>query len=538
MKPIHQGGQPDNIWPRCNHIRRMAWIYLSLLALPASMLAATINGFVTHIDSPTEIEIGTMRVLITPQTSCSFEALSKRTRSKHATLASQCNLSQMTIGSRVKLTGQFTKEENFSATHLELSKGYDPGESHLFLMFHRPAPGLLIGETLNEEAPKITRSTHGWNGLWWIDGYPMTVNVQTKFLSSPSSEIVGHLFINAIPMHSKTYTNNVHELKSSSLLRSNTWVLYHAKPGLDGALIASQIRLWPNQVSADEKQFLAKHIANIKLPDYERSISGTIQYANGSPIQILPNQAVQEYVSGLGMTLVPEYQKEMPTHDPSKVDFHFYVVRAFMNMPGNNLTAVDGALLPLRPGLQTYHHRYQAPSYYANVKTVVEMPNGVVLVPDVVLACMQNQAQMAALLSYAITSILQKQSYLAWLSITGPGSLGGPDDLHDIERDEDEQLLRIGIRKMYLAGYDIREAPFAWAVAQGKPVNNPVIDSKNPDKEIPWYATYAFNEISQYYKDVDYSKLKRGEAEYQDFLKELYKADPSLKQTKTQAAKQ
>ncbi len=57
-------------------------------------------------------------------------------------------------------------------------------------------------------------------------------------------------------------------------------------------------------------------------------------------------------------------------------------------------------------------------------------------------------------------------------------------------------------------------------------VNNPVINSKDPDKEIPWYAAYAFNYISQYYKDVDYSKLKRGRKEYQQFLEELRRADP------------
>ena len=85
---------------------------------------------------------------------------------------------------------------------------------------------------------------------------------------------------------------------------------------------------------------------------------------------------------------------------------------------------------------------------------------------------------------------------------------------------------------MFLAGYDIREAPFAWAVAQGKAVANPVINSKHPDKEIPWYAAYAFNYISQHYKAVDYSKLKRGRAEYQQFLHELYEADPSLPQAK------
>ena len=80
---------------------------------------------------------------------------------------------------------------------------------------------------------------------------------------------------------------------------------------------------------------------------------------------------------------------------------------------------------------------------------------------------------------------------------------------------------------MYLAGYDIREAPYAWAVAQGTPVNNPVMNSKHPDQETPWYAAYAFDYISQYYKDVDYSKLKRGDAEYAEFLGELRKADPA-----------
>ncbi len=43
---------------------------------------------------------------------------------------------------------------------------------------------------------------------------------------------------------------------------------------------------------------------------------------------------------------------------------------------------------------------------------------------------------------------------------------------------------------------------------------------------MPWYATYGFNYISQLYPDVDYSKLKRGEKEYAQFLDELRRADP------------
>ena len=157
------------------------------------------------------------------------------------------------------------------------------------------------------------------------------------------------------------------------------------------------------------------------------------------------------------------------------------------------------------------------------------MPDGTIIIPDVVLSRLNSEGQLASLLSYAITSIVQKQAYYVW-RLSRQTLANVP--LEYIAYPQAEQVLRIGIRQMYLAGYDIREAPFAWAVAQGKPVNNPVINSKHPDKEIPWYAAYAFNYISQYYKDVDYSKLKRGRAEYQQFLHELYEADPSLPQAK------
>ncbi len=74
------------------------------------------------------------------------------------------------------------------------------------------------------------------------------------------------------------------------------------------------------------------------------------------------------------------------------------------------------------------------------------------------------------------------------------------------------------------ADYDIRYAPLAWSVERGKRTKGPLTV---PDyRHTPWYAAYAFNSISQYYKDVDYSKLKRGRREYQQFLQELRKADP------------
>ena len=514
MKIIHQIGILRNRWFSHDQIPRLGLIYLSLLILPVSMLAETASGFVTRIDSPTEIEVGTMHVLITSTTSCRFEAVSKHNLSTHATPISLCDSTQVAIGSHVRVTGQLTNAGKFIASNFELREGYDPSESRLLLLYHRPAPGILVRETLNEEAPMITRNAQGWNGIWWIDGYPMTVNYQTRLLSSPDSEMLaagGDLVVNATPLHSKHYKNNVHELKSSNLLKPDTWAVYHSKHELDGTLTACQIRLWPNRVNQRETQFLRMFTAKIMAPEYSKRIPGSIEYKYGGPIQIVPNRDIQEYVSRLGIMLVPKYQREMPTSDPTKVNFQFYVVHPFVNVPKNHFVSVDGNL----PRHYSSAYRYNAPKPYASVTSVITVPDGKILVSDVALAHMQNQDQVVSLLSYAITSILQKQANIACAG-----------DIYDCLRDEDEQLLRIGIRQMYLAGYDIREAPYAWAVAQGKPVNNPVINSRHPDKEIPWYAAYAFNYISQYYKDVDYSKLKRGEAEYQQFLQELRKADP------------
>ena len=222
------------------------------------------------------------------------------------------------------------------------------------------------------------------------------------------------------------------------------------------------------------------------------------------------------------MSLVPHYQKVLPDSDKTKIHFRFYVVHPIGKGWNDEARRLGGLLSLQQPGW---------------VEPMIAFPDGIVLIVDGALAKIDNEAQLSSMLSCAITAVLQKQSYIPRHPHVGL-SLDEEDQsswLLVFAVSRNEQMLRIGIRQMYLAGYDIREAPYAWAVAQGKPVSNPVINSKHPDKEIPWYAAYAFNYISQYYKDVDYSKLKRGRTEYQQFLKELYKADPSLPHPKAPA---
>ena len=148
---------------------------------------------------------------------------------------------------------------------------------------------------------------------------------------------------------------------------------------------------------------------------------------------------------------------------------------------------------------------------------------------------MNNEAEVAALLSYSlaakdqdlITRLFRVQRFkgIRWSFSYKASGRKNADRTEEFIWDLNAQIIRIGIRKMYLAGFDVRYAPLAWAVEQGKPIKGSLIVPDN--RHMPWYATYAFNDISQFYSNVDYSKLKRGEKEYAQFLDELRRADPA-----------
>ena len=533
---------------------RICFGFIALLFSAAPAWAATVDGLVTKIDSPTAFDVGTLHVMMDTTTQCDVKTAYTlkasaypfgsipapygqwRTSKSITTATQSCDALHLVVGLRIHLAGTIQKNGQFRAAQA---------------VVYRIVPSKNIdGAALIENTPEVRQDNHGWNGTFWINGYPMTVVPQTKVLSAPSSTTFRyglHLlhWKGSLWIHAKVASAPAPKSFSVDPIKTNAWATYHATRALDGTITARQFRFWPNHVGAKEKAYLEKTTTVIHAPDYSRHIPGKVQLKDGEAAEIFPDQKVQDFVSRLGMEVVPQYQKYLSSADATKINFRFYVVPNWTVNPGNGLlNLIDG-------GLYTKCNIFTCTSsalrFIAPIKYIVAMPDGIILVSDSTLAVLQNKAQLAALLSYAVTSIVQKQAYVAWPFImrmtkhvwnsTGATAVavGG---LHALSLGVwlNEQVLRIGIRQMYLAGYDIREAPFAWAVARGKPVNNPIINSKHPDKEIPWYAAYAFNYISHYYSDVDYSKLKRGEKEYQQFLQELYKADPSLPHPKVAAA--
>lgn len=526
----------------------MLVVLMLSLALP-SAAATTVNGFVTKVVSPTDFYVESLHVSLNGKARCEMEGLNSDILRKfkglfhlHLRLQSRpvrgsqvavsCHDLSPSVGSRVQVSGDGGRHEgSFTAVQLIV---YKVDIRRKFATSWKLPE--WAGVALIEEQPRVHRMGHGLAGTLWLDGYPMSITPDMKLFNVPDNKQmrIGHFL--RWPLLLYWGDNLPAEISgsglSATLFQPDTWISYQGARRANGHIVLDRIGLWSNWPYTRWGKFptkvnLTKALPAIHPPDYASHASGSVVFSGvvfghsrSKVLSILPDRNVQDYVARLGASLIPSYQKVMPETSATKVHFRFYVVQPSGTTFDNEISNIN--VLP---------HWLARPSWD---DAVLALPNGVILVPISTLTGVRSDAQLAAILSSAIASVLQEQSYIAWYEGSQYGGSVYPlvaamnwrAFIFGFTLWRDEQAIRIGIRQMYQSGYDIRQAPFAWASAIGKPVMNPVIGPIGKDQRIPWYTAYAFNYISQYYSNVDYSKLKRGRAEYAAFLKELRKADP------------
>jgi hypothetical protein len=235
-------------------------------------------------------------------------------------------------------------------------------------------------------------------------------------------------------------------------------------------------------------------------------------------IQILADKGVQDYVSRVGMEIVPSYQKNLPESDATKIWFRFYVVKPFKSFVRSGFEDINGML----PVMSEYGTQYSNPRPFLVIRDITAVPDGMILIPESLLLQVRSEAELAALLSYAVTSVVQEEAYRIWMAgSSGPApGFFTDDDIHPFILRLNQQVLRLGLRPMLRAGYDLRVAPYAWQVVWrkgGKAAANP----ENRRVATPWYAQYSMGVLRDFYADVEYGKLRLGEGEYAGMLGEL-----------------
>jgi hypothetical protein len=503
----------------------------------------TVDGFITRAANGNSLRVGGLTVKLAAQTACSrYIAVQGEShifpiRTSLENLDS-CSSLNLPVGSRIHAFGTLQADRTFIATKLtvgnslKVSTGELPVSSFGSEIDWRlddkysgaPWTGKAYAGAFAEETPAMFRSNSGTNVRLWINGFPLCLTGSTRiYVPSSKRRIVtkqlypdnsaGSVIFRRSKMSVIPFT--------TKLIKPKTYVVYRASK-VDGETRASEIYLFHYVTSDAEREYLAKYAPSIVDPDYRSHIPGELRYKNGETIKIVPDRRIQAYVSTAANEVIPPYQKQLQLEKNSQINIRCFVVSTFKNIPTNYYVQIDGHPTDSSHLIFTnLKSLLTVPKDVKTIRRIVAMPDGTVLIPDVELASFENKAQMEFALSAAISSIVQRQAYFNKIYQSSTPDPSVTDGYFQTQR-----VIRFGIHQMYLAGYDVREAPYVWALARGKPVNNPIIDSKDPNKEIPWYAAYAFDYISQYYKDVDYSKLKRGDAEYATFLQELRKADP------------
>ncbi|HEY0795798.1 MAG TPA: hypothetical protein VGD64_08450 [Acidisarcina sp.] len=103
-------------------------------------------------------------------------------------------------------------------------------------------------------------------------------------------------------------------------------------------------------------------------------------------------------------------------------------------------------------------------------------------------------------------------------------------NLANFLRDLNQRASRIGLSYMLAAGYDIREAPFAWTIAANHEEHNPM----KTGVPAPTMASTLMESLQLDYAATDYSALKTSRHDFAAMQAKLRAADDKLPKPKNQ----
>lgn len=231
----------------------------------------------------------------------------------------------------------------------------------------------------------------------------------------------------------------------------------------------------------------------VTAPDFDNFQPGELKL-QWKTYKIIPSREVQDYITRLGDSLIPAHQKDLPDGDPLKIRFQFFLVEDKL---------------------------FNAATY----------PNGVVIVHSGVFHLLQNEAQLAFVLSHEISHAIERHAWqqreyyrneLIALRAKGvfvPGSLlegnlRASSFSSQYARILENQADRVGLEWMLAAGYDLREAPQSWKAVSEKAGDSTTNLFWSSHENYTARRSYLMAELRNNYSKVDYSNLKKDSDEF------------------------
>ncbi|MBD2704491.1 M48 family metalloprotease [Spirosoma sp. BT702] len=216
----------------------------------------------------------------------------------------------------------------------------------------------------------------------------------------------------------------------------------HGKREIDGIIYVTRGTARPVESNSDDR-LLRRGVELGMQVDKNR-----LNLGKGFNRTFITDNVLQDYVNSIGRKIVPEYIRTLPIDHPDHIDFKYYLVE-------------DESL------------------------NASAFPNGAVIIHTGMLRRISNEAQLAAVISHEIAHVTQKHhsknfrkrknwkdasnAIIAVSTITTSSTVpalavGMLSEMYvsEYSRTQETQADRIGLRYMYDAGYDPREAGNLW----------------------------------------------------------------------------
>lgn len=343
-------------------------------------------------------------------------------------------------------TATFRPEDIHVGTELEIKGDYNEQTGELkakSIKVFSEDTRVIKRTALVEKVPELTKTDEGWTGTFFADGQRVTL--------APSTKVIYKL-----NKHEKKDLKNGNQeespLASLDAINLETFMHYEGSRQPDGSILASKVEFQHAEMEDGETKLWARLRPKIKDPDYSGFRFGELRMEKAK-YKLIPSREAQEYIEKIGESVIPSAQRDLPAGDPLKIPFHFYLI--------------------------------QDKSFNASA-----FPNGVVIVHSGLFDVLENESQLAFVLSHEVTHATEKHTWrqheyhkkaLTALKIGGMvgagfGGRGVMDITNMVEsairngyaRSLENQADRVGLENMLAAGYDIREGPRTWKVVSKK----------------------------------------------------------------------
>ena len=405
------------------------------LCLPVAHASDAVSGFVTRAGTPEVYFVNEIEVHCTPgKTQWLLHSPGQLTEGRV-----ECR--QWLVGEQLTVNGaRDKKSKTVMAETVDVDK---------------PIPLAVNGYAIVD---RIVKPVGPAAGTLRADGYLLHITPQTKVSFAEGSSL------------------------NMGTLGTNVWVRYTGTLRVDGVVDADTLLFSPNIVTGTEGKLRKKtefDAASVSEKDRQGDVSKFFLGENAKRIPAYDDEPMQTRISRIGNTLIPQFQRELPDSDPTKIHFRFQLVDQNKLKDGLTLTS------------------------------------GIILVPYQVVDELKSDAQLAAVLAGDIAEVMEEQAVrsvpgnrvrsgtklagaAAGFLIPGAGiatSIATGTSASIALHRQQEQSTRTALIWMQDAGYDIHEAPRAWwtlADKKHKPLS---------EVDMPYRTQYAYQMLGTAYRE-------------------------------------